>query len=100
MPDFQTLAVASLLSVVNNGIVEYVFKTAFDKLKIDSWWLMYVSIATALGIAWVFQLNLFVGIGIATEAQHTLAVILTGLVIARGSNYLADLPWLKSSAKE
>ena len=96
MPDVTTLAAAGMLAVVNNGVVEYLFKPALDKAKVDSWWLMYVSVVTAQVIAWAFGLNLFSGIGIATEFQRAVAVTMTGLVIARGSNFLADVPWLKA----
>lgn len=97
MPSAQTLAVAVLLAVFCNGMVEYLFKTALDKAGVDSWWLMYISLLVGVAVAVVFRINLFVGIGISNGLQEQLAIVMSGLVIGRGANYIADLPWLKPS---
>lgn len=90
----RVLAIASLFAVINNGVVEYLFKPLCEHFKIDAKWLMYVSVVTAQIIVWALGLNLFVGFGVIPSREaHIVTTILTGLVIARGSNYIADLPW-------
>jgi len=89
----QVLAGAVLLSVINNGCIEYLFKQPLDKFKVDSWWLIYVSVALAELIVFGMRINLLAGVGVDTELARIIGTALTGVAMARGSNYLADLPW-------
>lgn len=94
--DRVTLVV--FMAVVVNALVEYLIKPVIDKVTaLDGEWRDYVlriaSAGVGVGIAAAFQLNVFVGfgLGISTDTQVWVSVILTGLLMARPSNWLADL---------
>ncbi len=85
------------MAVVVNGLIEYFIKPAVEKIPIEPIWRDYIlrwaSAILGVTVACVFRLNLFagLGLGISTELQGWASIVLTGFLISRGSNWLADL---------
>lgn len=85
------------MAIVVNGLIEYFIKPAIDRLAVDATWRDYIlrwaSAVLGVAVAGVFRLNLFAGLGLAisTELQLWASIVLTGFLISRGSNWLADL---------
>lgn len=95
MSDLQTLLVAAaFLSLVANRLVEGLVTPAFDKFKLDKFWLMYISWAVGGVLVVVSGVNLFTAIpGVAMPA--VVGLVLSGLVAGGGSNLLNELfDWL------
>lgn len=86
---------AVVLAVIVEGLVEMA-KTIFDIVKgqdIQAGVLTLVAIAAGLGLAFAAQLHLLGFIGsMFDQTIHPVAdLILSGLVIGRGSSYMHDL---------
>lgn len=92
------LAVVLFLAFLIETLVEFALGTLFQKLPALApykWLVMYAAIAVALCAAFLYRLDLihllaqFVGAG--SIPQTTFGVIVTGVAIGKGSNYLHDL---------
>jgi hypothetical protein len=77
------------LGFLTESMVEYIFGKPMDRyerLKPHRWMLMYLSAAVGVGLSWFYQLDL---IALIFEGSPTwVGVVLTGLSIGRGANYL------------
>jgi hypothetical protein len=94
---------AFLLAFVVESMVEYLFGQLLDnvpKLKPLQWLLVYVPLAPGIGLAFFYRIDLVWLMG--QQVQATMAVelpiqiswvgmLLSGLAIGRGSNYVHDL---------
>lgn len=100
---FWIVVLALVLATVTEGFVEYIFGTVcdkFPKLTPYKWLLMYVSLILGVLLAFFYNIDLIALI--ANNAGGNLAiswvgVVLSGLAIGRGANYLNDFvsKWLK-----
>lgn len=94
MNPFAALAIAFALSFFAEGGTEYIFGTPMakiEKLSPYTWLLMYVGLLAGVGMAWYYQIDLIAQIQIATQGAGSitpLGVILTGIAVGRGANYL------------
>lgn len=80
------LAIITLLAFVNESMVEWIFGEWLEKRVIK-----YVALGGGLLLAFAFQVTLLKNLaGIAT-APYYADVILSGLVMGRGSQYVHDL---------
>jgi len=91
------LAVISLsvgLAFLAESLVEYLFGTLFDKipsLEAYKWTLIYVSMGVGILMAFHYQLDLIALIANLAEypiEQTWLGILLTGVVIGRGANFV------------
>jgi len=91
------LAIILFLATALEGLIEYFFGKIFDHIPAAqpySWLLMYV--AAIFGVIGTFHYQLDLVSLLASFMKLTIPVswfgiILTGLAIGRGSNYLHDL---------
>lgn len=80
--------------ICTEGVVEYVLGTLFDKvpaLQPHKWTLMYVSMALGIALAFAYSLDLLALVGGVTSSIPYLGVVLTGVLIGRGANFINDL---------
>ena len=78
--------------LATEGLVEFFLGGLFDKvaqLSPFKWTLMYVSALAGVGLALAYRLDL-PAVVFGFEAS-TLGVVLTGLVIGRGANFVNDV---------
>ena len=81
------IALIIALAAIGEGAVEY-FLSPFAAAKP---YLMYVSLAVGVVLAWGYQVDaLNVLLGAQPAALPWLGVVLTGVLIGRGANYLHD----------
>lgn len=86
------LGLLTFLTVLSEGSVEYFFSPIFTnspKLEPYKWMLMYVSALVGVVVAYSYQVDLIALLGLAP--QSVVGVVLTGLVIGRGANFVHDL---------
>lgn len=87
----MTIAVIIAVAILIEGLVEYgknivdMFyggdkKTAYTQL---------VTIAVGIALAFAFNANMFVPLGLTVNSY--VGMVLTGIVMSRGSNYVSDL---------
>jgi hypothetical protein len=94
---FGVLAVIFLLAFLVESLVEYLFGQVFvhvPAIQPYSWLLMYVSAAVGVLAAFLYGFDLLYLLSQYTESplQTTwFGMLLTGLAIGRGSNYLHDI---------
>lgn len=80
--------------MATEGTVEYLLGTPMDKipkLAPFKWLLMYVSVALGIFFAFYYELDVVVLFGLASS---WLGMVLTGIVMGRGANFVNDL-WQK-----
>jgi hypothetical protein len=91
------LAVILLIAFLVESLVEYLFGQFFahiEALKPYSWCLMYIAAAVGVLGAFHYQLDLvsllsiYLGLSISIS---WFGMVLTGLAIGRGSNYIHDI---------
>lgn len=75
-----------LMSVVVEGIISYITTIVVDK-KIQ--WKMIASIVIGVLVAVGYNCDIFALFGIASQIPY-LGAVLSGILIARGSNYIFD----------
>ena len=100
-----TMAILFMLAFLVEALVEAVFGTLFDKIPALTpykWALMYVAFLVGIVGAFVYQFDLLYLLASYLDKATTLTInafgiILTGLGIGRGSNFLHDLftRWFK-----
>ena len=84
-------ALALFLAFMTEASVEYIFGTPMDKiakLQPFKWLLMYAGLAVGIGLCFWYQLDIVSEIYGTTT---TVGIILTGLAVGRGSNFVNDL---------
>ena len=88
--------------IATEGFVEYFLGTLFErveKIKPFAWLLVYVSLFAGLGLTFAFELDAVAKVfGITSPAMPWLGTALTGVVIGRGANFVADV-WKKYLTK-
>lgn len=86
------LVTIPVLAFLIESLVEYLIGKPMEKsekLAPYSWVLQYVAALAGIGLAWAYQTDL---IAILTQgAPSTVGVVLTGLIIGRGSNFTHDI---------
>lgn len=84
--DVKSLAALVFFAVLIEGMVEYV-KLGIQKNMCPE---IIGAILAGIGIAFAFHLDFFAAVGITTDVPYV-ATVLTGIIVARGSNYMFDL---------
>ena len=93
------LLIAFLLAFLVESLTEFVFGKPFDKvpaLAPHKWLLMYIALLVGVGVCFFYRLDIVALLaqyaGAPTFAAVTwLGMLLTGMAVGRGSNYLHDL---------
>lgn len=91
------LGVILLLAFLVESLVEYLFGPVFDKipkLTKAKWSLMYIAMAVGIAGAFVYSFDLLYLLGQFLGVEISLTpygIVLTGMAIGRGSNYLHDI---------
>ena len=91
------LRVILLLAFLVETLVEYFFSPLFDKipkLAPFKWLLMYVAMVVGIAGAFVYSFDLLSLLGqlLGVSIQQTAyGLVITGMAIGRGSNYLHDI---------
>ena len=84
--------------IATEGCVEYFLGKLFEKIaKLTplAWVLMYVSLGVGLFLASAFQIDgILLIFAITSPTMPWLGIVLTGIVIGRGANFVADV-WKK-----
>ena len=98
-------SLVSVLTFLNESLVEYIAGTPMDKsekLKPYKWLLMYLAMVTGVLLSFYFKVDLIAMLPvwlaellqykeIPAYAPTTVGLLLTGLSIGRGSNFLHQL---------
>lgn len=92
----ELLAIAMFLAVVGNRLTEALIVPIFDRLKIDKFWLLYVSWVVSGAIVAVSGVNLF---PVSIMPDPIAGRILTIIIAGGGSNFLADIFSAVSASK-
>lgn len=85
------------LAFIVETLVEAIFSPIFEKipgLALHKWLLMYVALAIGLLGAFIYRFDLIYLLAVYLKADipiTTYGIILTGLAIGKGSNYLHGL---------
>lgn len=73
------------LATMNKAIVDYLSAPIKQRWpEFDTWWLLYVSMATGIGLGWLAKINLFIDL----VTNGTAGIILTGILVGGGSNLI------------
>ena len=78
----------AMLMVVVLKLIEAIIQPLFVKLKLDTWWLLYVSLVLGFGVGWATGLNAFPVFGVGYEVVGR---ILTSLACGAGPTFLYDM---------
>ena len=87
----MNIAVIVAVAVLIEGLVEYgktianMFYDGDKKTAITQ----IVTIVVGIGLAFAFNANMFVPLGLTVN--NYVGMVLTGIVMSRGSNYVSDL---------
>lgn len=87
----MTIAVIIAVAILIEGLVEYgkniadMFYGGDKKTAITQ----LVTIAVGIALAFAFNANMFVPLGLTVN--NYVGMVLTGIVMSRGSNYVSDL---------
>jgi len=97
MGTIAILGIMLLLAVVVEGLVEYFAGKPFDNIAALTpfkWTLPYIAAVVGVAGAFNYQLDLFSTLGDflgRAVPVSALGIVLTGLAVGRGSNYLHDV---------
>jgi hypothetical protein len=105
MPNATTITIILVLSVLVEMLVEYFLKPLVPQPKDDAnppWWATipwarYAAALVGIGICLWYGLDIL-SIMFPTMAASYVGMILTGLLISRGANYLHD--WIANPVLE
>lgn len=84
--DVKSLTALIFFAVLVEGIVEYV-KLGIQKNICPE---IITAIVLGVGCSFAFHLDFFAAVGITTDVPYV-PTVLTGIIVARGSNYMFDL---------
>lgn len=93
---FWVVVLALVLATLVEGFVEYIFGTLFDKipaLSAHKWALMYISLIAGVAVAFYYGIDLISLIANNAGGQLSntpVGILLSGLIIGRGANYIND----------
>ncbi len=91
------LAVSFALAFLTESLVEYLFGAVADHVPAVNpyrWLLMYIAAGVGVGLALFYQLDLIAviaqsaGVALDLSAPTKVGMVLSGLAIGRGANYL------------
>jgi len=85
--------------MATEGTVEYVLGTPFDKFPVLTpfkWLLMYVSLALGIFLAFYYALDMVALLG---KPMTPVGMVLTGIVMGRGANFVSDV-WSRFLVKK
>ncbi len=91
------LLVIFFIAFLVESITEYLFGVLFQRIPVlasYSWALIYVAAVIGIAGAFVYQFDLIATLGIyigLLMAPNWFGMLLTGIVIGRGSNFVHDL---------
>ena len=92
------LAIVLFIAFLVETLVEFVLAPVFEKvpkLQPFKWVTMYVAIAVAMFAAFLYRLDLVFMLaqflGVSEIPQTTYGIVITGIALGKGSNYLHDL---------
>lgn len=92
MDTIKVVMLSLTLAFLAESMVEYILGTPFkkfEKLQKFSWALMYVALGVGVGLAFAYQLDIIALI--TDKGPTTVGIILSGLAVGRGANYIHDL---------
>lgn len=87
----MNIAVIIAVAILIEGLVEYgkniadMFYGGDKKTAITQ----IVTIVVGIGLAYAFSADMFIPLGLTVN--HYVGMVLTGIVMSRGSNYVSDL---------
>ena len=84
--DVKSIAALLFFSILIEGFVEYIKLSIQKKMCIE----IIATMVCGIGIAFAYHLDFFTAVGITTDIPY-ISNVLTGLILARGSNYVFDL---------
>ena len=92
------LSIILFIAFLVETLVEFVTSPVFDhapKLQPFKWTIMYVAIAVAVFASFLYRLDLIFMLaqflGVESIPQTVYGIVITGVAIGKGSNYLHDL---------
>jgi len=97
MPVFAVLAVIFLLAFLVESLTEYIFGRVIEHVPVlqpYSWLLVYVAAGVGVLGAFVYNFDLLVLLGqlVGIEVPQTpFGLVLSGLAIGRGANYIHEI---------
>ena len=83
----SALTIALFLAMVANRLTEALIVPIFDRLKLEKFWLLYMSWAVAAIVVGLSGVNLFSGYIPSPIGGQ----VLTAIVAGGGANFIADL---------
>lgn len=86
--NLEVFAGLVMLMIVIMKLIDAIIKPLFVKLKWDTWWLLYVSLAVGFAVGWATGLNAFPIFG---PGYEVVGRILTALVCGCGPTFIYDL---------
>lgn len=86
-----------MLAIIVEGVVEY-FKLAFSRFA-DSQFVIPATIVLGVSVAILYGCDILEVFGLVTPVPYV-GNVLSGIIVARGSNYVYDLIGKSTDAKE
>lgn len=87
----MNIALIVAVAVLIEGLVEYgkTIADMFDSGEKRIALIQVITIVIGIGLAFAFDADMFVPLGLTVN--HYVGMVLTGIVMSRGSNYVSDL---------
>ena len=87
----MNIAVIIAVAILIEGLVEYgkTIADMFDSGEKRIALIQLITIVVGVGLAFAFDADMFVPLGLTVN--HYIGMVLTGIVMSRGSNYVSDL---------
>lgn len=93
--DIKSITALLFFAILIEGFVEYIKLSIQKKMCAE----IIGAMVCGIGIAFAYHLDLFSAVGITTDVPY-ISNVLTGLILARGSNYVFDLIGKFTEAEE
>lgn len=87
----MNIAVIIAVAILIEGLVEYgkTIADTFNDGEKRTALIQVITIVIGVGLALAFDADMFVPLGLTVN--HYIGMVLTGIVMSRGSNYVSDL---------
>lgn len=87
----MNIALIVAVAVLIEGLVEYgkTIADMFDSGEKRIALIQVITIVIGIGLAFAFDADMFIPLGLTVN--HYIGMVLTGIVMSRGSNYVSDL---------
>lgn len=87
----MNIAVIIAVAILIEGLVEYgkTIADMFDSGEKRIALIQVITIVIGVGLAFAFDADMFIPLGLTVN--HYIGMVLTGIVMSRGSNYVSDL---------